>query len=80
MSNWNPNIGQAMMTNATATLTAVNAERSRVKVGVSCEDRKDVPRILNVFGVLDSISVEVVWDGHRRFPDESFQNQTLASK
>ena len=79
MSNWNPNLGQAMMTTATASLSAVNAERARVKVGMPCDDHID-PTIKQVFGALESISVEVAWYGHRRFPDEAFQDQTLTSK
>ena len=81
MSNWNPAIGQAMMTSAVDISTTVNPCTSRVKVGSPCEENSHKTPLVNaIFGILESVTIEVVWEEHQRFPDERFQHQTLCSK
>ena len=78
MSNWNPQIGQIMMTTATDVMTAVNAERAQVKVGHPCaRDQSHVPLSSLIFGPLESVTTEVIWNGHQRFPDLPFQHFIL---
>ena len=81
MSNWNPAVGQAMMTSATDVNTTVAAYASKIKVGSPCDvDKGNTPLTRTIFGLLESVTVEVMWEEHQRFPDEQFQNQTLCRK
>ena len=81
MSNWNPQIGQVMMTTATDVMTAVNAERAQVKVGHPCtRDQSHVPLSSLIFGSLESVTTEVIWNGHQRLPDLPFQHYILRGR
>ena len=80
MSNWNPRMGRAIMTSPVDTNTSVKAEKIRVKVGSACRDStKNKPISKRVFGALESVTVEVVWDSHKMFRDSKYQHQTLNS-
>ena len=80
MSNWNPAIGQVMMTTPMDVTTVIQPDKRKIRVGSSCEANRPEARLTNeLFGVLESIVLEMIWDEHPQFPDRLFRNQTLSS-
>ena len=73
-------MGKALMSAASEQSIAVNAERSKIKIGYPCKNQTSFPLIGEIFGPLESISTEYVWNQHRRFPDTIVQHQTLQRK
>ena len=81
MSNWNPVYGQAVLTSEMDVTTVVNAEKKKVKVGAPCGQLSpETPLVNSIFGILESVTLEMAWDSHPRFTDDRFRNQTLCSK
>ena len=80
MSNWNPALGNVMMSTLTEPMSAVNAERSKIKIGFPCYNEKQPKLVTELLGSLESISTEFVWNQHQRFPDTIYQHQILQSK
>ena len=81
MSNWNPWMGRAIMTSPVDTNTTIKAEQTRVKVGSPCCSQDSAATLSGkIFGALESVTVEVVWDSHKMFRESMYQHQILNSK
>ena len=81
MSTWNPEMGRVILTTPVDINIAVKADRVRVKVGSPCSGpNPSTPVSTKIFGELESVSVELVWDSHKQFHDSTFQYRTLNCK
>ena len=81
MSNWNQAIGKVVMTTPVDATTAVYADRARVKVGHACSLNQDqIPKVQEIFGFLESVNFETIWNIHQRLNDKSYQEQISCGK
>ena len=81
MSNWNRNLSDVVLTSAEATSSVVMAERTKVKVGYPLLTNFPSATFVNdIFGDVESATCIVSWDGHKRIPDEKFQQYILSCK
>ena len=81
MSNWNQAIGKVIMTAPVDVTTAVYAERARVKVGHACSpDRYQNRMVQEIYGFLESVNFETIWNTHQRLCDKKYQEQISSGK
>ena len=78
MSRWNPALGNTMITAAIDDSLAVNAERSKVKVGYAfSSNQQNITRASAILGDVETITCEVSWNRHQRMSDTLYQHQIV---
>ena len=81
MSNWNNALGNVIVTAPVDATTAVYAERARVKVGHACSPfQKQCMTVREIYGFLESVNFETIWNTHQRLNDDQYQRQVLRGK